>query len=157
MCRGCLPTCVRLLDKGVVCPTDCASCDSNHEDLKHVFFYCPFVVQVWNRTGLWGSIQHAISTTNSVTDAIFLLLQQLSVDLSQRLATVFWSMWKHWNLLVWDKVTETNAAVVKRARNMVVDWQLANTPVVLPSTVNLQLSTDLAEGASTSTSSVGHA
>ena len=52
MCRGCLPTRARLLDKGVTCPTNCASCDSTHEDLLHVFFACPFALQVWNRTGL---------------------------------------------------------------------------------------------------------
>jgi len=46
MCRDCLPTRVRLLDKGVQCPTQCVSCDSNHEDLAHIFFKCPFVVQV---------------------------------------------------------------------------------------------------------------
>jgi len=77
-----IPTRVRLLDKGVVCPIDCASCDSNHEDLKHVFFDCPFVVHVWNITGLWGSIQHALSSTVSVMDAIFSLLEQLSVELA---------------------------------------------------------------------------
>ena len=38
MCRGCLPTRVQLLDKGVQCPTQCVSCDSNHEDLAHIFF-----------------------------------------------------------------------------------------------------------------------
>jgi len=95
MCRGCLQTRVRLLDKGVVCSTDCASCDSNHEDLKHVFFYCPFVVQGWNITGLWGFVQHALSSIVSVTNAIFSLLEQLSVELAQRMATVFWSIWKH--------------------------------------------------------------
>lgn len=52
ICRGCLPTRIRLLDKGVVCPPNCASCDSNNEDLLHVFFTCPFAVQVWHRTSL---------------------------------------------------------------------------------------------------------
>jgi len=127
ICRGYLPTRVRLLDKGVNCPTNCASCDSAHEDLAHVFFVCPFATQVWNRTGLWGSIHHALSTTSSATDAIFSLLQVLSVDLLQRFATVLWSIWKHRNLKVWDDVTETSALVVERARTMVVDWELANT------------------------------
>jgi len=56
MCRGCLPMRIRLLDKGVVCPTNCVSCDSDHENLLHVFFECPFSIQAWNRTGLWGSV-----------------------------------------------------------------------------------------------------
>ena len=52
MCRGCLPTRVRLLDKGVQCPTPCVSCDSNHEDLAHIFFECPFAVRVWSMVGM---------------------------------------------------------------------------------------------------------
>jgi len=102
MCRGCLPTRVRLLDKGVTYPTNCASCDSTHEDLLHVFFACPFALKVWNRTGLLGSVQHAVSTTNSATEAIFYLLANLSADLTQRLTFVIWSIWKHRNLRVWN-------------------------------------------------------
>ena len=105
MYRGCLPTRVRLLDKGVVCPTTCVSCESSHEDLLHVFFECPFTIQVWNTTGLWGSIQHTLSQTASPTEAIFYLLENLSVELSQRMSTVMWSIWKHRNLRVWDNVT----------------------------------------------------
>jgi len=48
----------------------------------HVFFYCPFAIQVWNRTDLWGFIQHAISITGSATYTIFSLLEQLSVELA---------------------------------------------------------------------------
>jgi len=121
ICRGCLPTRVRLLDKGVTCPTNCASCDLGYEDFAHVFFACLFAIQVWSTTGLWGSIQHSLSTTASATNAIFSLLQNLSADLSQQLATVIWSIWKHRNLRVWDDVTETSALVVERARNMILD------------------------------------
>jgi len=138
MCRGCLPTRVCLLDKGVVCPTNCASCDFTHEDLLHVFFDCPFAIQVWNRTGLWGSVHHALSHTASAPDAIFSLLENLSTELSQRLSTVLWSLWKHRNIRVWENVTETSVVVVERARNMVTDWQLANTPDVRASTPHLQ-------------------
>ena len=133
MCRGCLPTRVRLLDKGVTCPTNCARCASNHEDLMHLFFACPFALHVLNITELWGSVQHALSTTASASEAIFYLLETLSVELTQRLSSVLWSLWKHRNLQVWDDATETSATVVDRARNMVTDWQLANAPDVLAS------------------------
>jgi hypothetical protein len=88
---------------------------------------------VWNRTGLWGSIQHALSHNASATEAIFSLFENLSAELSQRLSTLIWSLWKHRNLRVWDNVTETSAVVVERARNMVTDWQLANAPAILAS------------------------
>ena len=111
-----------------------AYCDSTHEDLLHVFFDCPFAIQEWNRTGLWGSVQHTLSHTASSTDAIFSLLENLSAELSQRLSTVISSLWKHCNLRVWDDVTETSAMVVERARNMVTNWQLTNASAVLAST-----------------------
>ena len=130
-----------ILDKGVTCPTDCASYDSTHEDLLHVFFACPIALQVWNRTGLWGSVQHAISTTNSATEAIFYLLANLSAKLTQRLTFVIWSIWKHRNLRVWNDETETSAKVVERAINMVEDWKMANTPGVLASNSNHQQAT----------------
>jgi len=44
ICRGCLPTRIRLLDKGVTCLTNCASCASDYEDFTHVFFSCPFAI-----------------------------------------------------------------------------------------------------------------
>lgn len=59
MCRGCLPTRVRLQDKGVSCPTNCASCDSDYEDLNHLLFECPFSIQVWNAAGVWNDVQQA--------------------------------------------------------------------------------------------------
>lgn len=45
MCRGCLPTQVRLQGKCFQCPTNCVSCDSFDEDLTRMFFTCPFAMQ----------------------------------------------------------------------------------------------------------------
>ena len=130
MCRGCLPTRVRLLDKGVQGPTQCVSCDSNHEDLNHIFFECPSAVQVWNMAGLWQSIRQAMAASPSVIDSIFSLLQSLSVTQSQRLAALFWSIWKRRNNSVWEDVTDNCATVVERARSMTEEWKIANIPVV---------------------------
>jgi len=138
MCRGCLLTQVRLLDKGVTCSTNCASCDSTHEDLLHVFFACPFALQVWNKTGLWGSMQHAISTTDSATEAILYMLANLSTELTQRLTSVIWNIWKHHNLRVWNDETVSSTKVVEKAINMVEDWKMANIPAVLASNSNHQ-------------------
>jgi len=91
-------------------------------------------------------VQHALSNTASTTDAIFLLLEHLYVELSQHLSTVIWSIWKHRNLIIGDDVIETSAVVVERARNMVADWQLANAPDVLASTSTHQPTTTLGMG-----------
>ena len=71
MCRGCFPTRVCLQDKGVQCPTDSVSCNSNYEYLAHNAFECPFAVQVWKMAGLWNEANHAVIITNSAIDAIF--------------------------------------------------------------------------------------
>jgi len=86
MCRGCLPTRVRLQDKGVQYPTNCVSCDGLHKDLAHICFECPFTVQVWRRTGLWNAVHKAFLERNLVVDAIFELLHQLSQEFGQRFA-----------------------------------------------------------------------
>jgi len=57
---------------------------------------------------------------------LFLLLETLSVKLNQRLVSLFWSIWKHHNLRVWDNVTEVRVVVVERANNLVSDIQFDN-------------------------------
>jgi hypothetical protein len=77
VCRGVLPTRMRLLDKGVQCPTNCVSCNSTHEDLWHLCFDCPFAIQVWGMTDLWHAIQSAISQVNTAAEVVFHLLRTL--------------------------------------------------------------------------------
>jgi hypothetical protein len=105
MCRGCLPTRVRLQDKGVQCPTSCVSCGGLHEDLSHICFECPFTVQVWRKIGLWNVVHEVFLEKNSAVDAIFELLHQFSQELGQRFAAVLWSLWKHRNLKLWQEAT----------------------------------------------------
>jgi len=69
-----------------------------------------------------------VTSSPSAIEAIFALLQSLSVTLSQRLAAIFWSLWKHMNIKVWEDITETCATVMERARSLSDDWQLANGP-----------------------------
>ena len=74
MCHGCLPTRVRLQDKGVHCPLDCLTCEGPLKDMQHVFFDCTFALQVWIRVGLWSEVQHACTHASSAAVSIFLLL-----------------------------------------------------------------------------------
>jgi len=71
-----------------------------------------------------------VTSSPSAIEVIFALLQSLSNTLSQRMAVIFWSLWKHRNIKVWDDITETCAAVVKRARSLIDNWQLVNGPAV---------------------------
>jgi len=67
-----------------------------------------------------------VALSPSAIETIFSLLQSQSATLSKRLAALFWSIWKHRNIKVWEDVTETCALVVGRARLLVEDWKLAN-------------------------------
>jgi len=75
---------VRLQGKCVQCPTNCVSCDSSNEDLAHMFFTCPLAMQVWTTTGLWNDIQQEVTDTSTSSEAIFLWLQCLTLDLTSR-------------------------------------------------------------------------
>jgi len=89
MCRDYLSTHIRLQDKGVQCSTNCVSCNSNHEDLTHIIFECPFAMQVWQMTGIWSEVNYVFLVTNSGIDVIFSLLQNLSHEHAQRLEVIF--------------------------------------------------------------------
>ena len=126
MCRGVLPTRVRLHDKGVHCPTDYVNCNSGQEDFAHLFFTFPFAIQVWTRAGLWTDIDFSVATIHTAEEAIFSLLQNLSTVQAKQLVMLLWSLWKCRNLKVWEDVTESCAAVIERAKVMLDDWEFAN-------------------------------
>lgn len=106
VCRNCLPTRMRLITKGVNCPTSCAICDICDEDAKHLFFECCKSVVCWQQVGLWHTIQQVRLPTSSCADMIFTLLKHLDIPQQQLFAVILWSLWKHRNNKVWNNVTE---------------------------------------------------
>jgi len=128
MCRGCLPTRVRLQDKGVSCSTNCGSCGSDYEDLNHLLFECRFAIHVWNFSGVWSDVQHVAISTDFAVNSIFHMLQNLPPNIQQQIAAICWSLWKHRNLKIWENVTKSSAQLVERVRHLIEDWQEANLP-----------------------------
>ncbi|GAU48815.1 hypothetical protein TSUD_99870 [Trifolium subterraneum] len=47
LCRGCLPTCYRLLERRVECNLNCPVCDDEIEDEIHIFFRCAVARDSW--------------------------------------------------------------------------------------------------------------
>jgi len=95
-----------LQDKGVSCPTNCASCSHAYEDLNHLLFECPFAIQVCNSAGIWYDVQNAAMNSDSAVNTIFYLLQNSTMHVQQRFAATCWSLWKHRNLKIWEDVTK---------------------------------------------------
>jgi hypothetical protein len=54
------------------------SCESTHEDMAHLFFACPFAIQVWNLSGLWIDVSAANLSANSDIGTVFTLLDTLT-------------------------------------------------------------------------------
>ena len=107
-------------------PTRCVSCNSDHEDLNHIFFECSFAIQVWLSAGIWYEVQNAVVQSNSAVEAIFYLLQHLSTTHQQRFSALCWSLWKHRNLKVWENTNEVSVVVVDRAWTLIADWENVN-------------------------------
>jgi len=102
------------------------NCGSGQEDFAHLFFACPFAIQVWTRAGLWTDIDFAVATAHTAEEAIFSLLQDLSTMREKHMVMLLWSLWKRRNLKIWEDITESCAAVIERAKVLLDDWEFAN-------------------------------
>ncbi|GAU19619.1 hypothetical protein TSUD_383140, partial [Trifolium subterraneum] len=51
LCRGCLPTRSRLLERRVKCTLNCPVCDEEIEDELHIFFRCAVARDSWSAAG----------------------------------------------------------------------------------------------------------
>lgn len=70
---------------------------------------------------LWDDVNHDVLTSDLAVNAIFSLLQTLTHEYVQRMTAIFWSLWKHRNLMIWKDENEMCANVVDRARHLVDD------------------------------------
>lgn len=113
-------------DKGVSCPTNCASCSYDYEDLNHLLFEFPLAIQVWNSAGIWQDVQNAAMNSDYAVNTIFYLLQNSPMNIQPCFSAIYFSFWKHRNLKIWEDVAETSVQVVDRARHLLDFWQEAN-------------------------------
>ncbi|GAU38127.1 hypothetical protein TSUD_318140 [Trifolium subterraneum] len=123
LCRNCIPTRTRLLQKGVNCPCNCVLCDDETEDSLHVFMFCDTVKQAWYNTGLWPIIQQRLTGDNNMAELVFSILQVLASEQMSIFVTVLWSMWQSRNNKLWRNQTETASAVYDRACTVLTEWQ----------------------------------
>ncbi|WJX13206.1 hypothetical protein P8452_03622 [Trifolium repens] len=133
ICRRCLPTRVRLRDKGVDCVQVCALCNIDNEDSEHVFFKCPSSQNVWNMAGFLQVVTNAINNSTNIQSIMFQILQQLSKDDTAVFACTLWSIWKQRNNKIWNNVIDAQNFVFSRAVNMLQEWKavrdIASKPV----------------------------
>lgn len=71
VCRNCLTTRMRLRDKGVNCPWNCALCDSNDEDSLNLFFKCPNSCNIWSMCSFHSAIDNTITQEQATPHIVF--------------------------------------------------------------------------------------
>jgi hypothetical protein len=97
ICRRCIPTRVRLRDRGVNCSIDCVLCNGHDEDNKHLLFTCPSSLNIWSMSTIFPVVYAAISNASDATALIFQLLHCLTTKESSTFACILWSIWKQRN------------------------------------------------------------
>ncbi|CAJ2667228.1 unnamed protein product, partial [Trifolium pratense] len=71
LCRGCLPTRVRLRQRYVECELSCPVCNVEVEDDTHVFFECAATRECWAVAGLSQLLHNASYQHGTVADRVF--------------------------------------------------------------------------------------
>jgi hypothetical protein len=92
VCRNCLPTRARLLDKGVHCPSLCALCDEIYEDTIHILFDYHKARNVCRESCLLSKVDLAMQNNNTAAEIIFALLQDLPQDQAHIFCMILWSL-----------------------------------------------------------------
>ncbi|XP_058752178.1 uncharacterized protein LOC131625327 [Vicia villosa] len=125
LCRDCVPTRRRLLDKGVNCPSNCVSCRDGEENSFHLFILCSKSIECWKRVGLWPLLQRISSNGELFASVIFSFLQVSNQDHKAIFSVTLWSIWKGRNNQVWNQVEESPTLICQRDNQLLTDWKEA--------------------------------
>ncbi|CAJ2643989.1 unnamed protein product [Trifolium pratense] len=125
LCRNCIPTRTRLLQKGVNCPGECVLCATEIEDSIHIILSCEVARQVWQKSGFLNTIQQHLTVNNNIADLVFSILQVLTAEQCSLFSTVLWSLWQSRNNKLWRSQVETASVVFDRACTVLTNWQTA--------------------------------
>lgn len=125
-CKNCLPTRVRLRDKGVECPTICEMCQGELETTWHALLSCTWSRQCWERVELWGVINSCMDREDSFCGMFFEVARRLNKDDFIKFAMVLWSLWISRKEKVWNSLCDTPSQIANRAKTAWDEWHLAN-------------------------------
>jgi hypothetical protein len=122
VCKGCLPTRIRLQEKHVPCPLLCPLCNQEEEDDWHAIFNCEANRKVWISAGLEDIVLprcQQVSNAHAVIHAICSNEDKMKAGL---FATVVWILWKNRNNRVWNDVAEPGRSLGFKAKQCWDEW-----------------------------------
>ncbi|PNY13385.1 ribonuclease H [Trifolium pratense] len=122
ICRDCLPTHVRLLQRHVDCVPNCPMCNDGAEDDFHVFFTCPQVVDCWTAAGLYDVIYNRLSSFNNVAELLLNICNHEDENTAGRVAMLIWCIWQNRNDMIWNNHSNTALQVGQQAFHAWQQW-----------------------------------
>jgi ribonuclease HI len=106
ICKGCLPTRIRLQQRHVQCPVSYPLCDSEEEDDWHVLFGCESSRLAWHGAGLYNMIATYIQQDNSAKEIIMKLCRFSDRKDAGKAAMLIWILWNNRNNWLWNQEKE---------------------------------------------------
>ncbi|GAU48559.1 hypothetical protein TSUD_182070 [Trifolium subterraneum] len=102
LCRGCLPTRVRLTQRYVDCELNCPVCDDEVEDAIHMFFGCVATRECWMAAGLSQLLENLSYQDGTVEKRVFKMCRNEDNAMIGRVASLFWCIWHNRNDKIWN-------------------------------------------------------
>ncbi|PNX57741.1 pentatricopeptide repeat-containing protein, partial [Trifolium pratense] len=122
ICRGCLPTRVRLQEKCVSCSLSCPLCDHGNEDDWHVLFSCNYSIQAIQYAGLEHIVLSRMQQFCSVQAVIHDICSVEDNDTAGTFAMLVWVLWNNRNNSVWNSSKEPGQSLGFKTRQLWNDW-----------------------------------
>ncbi|GAU11220.1 hypothetical protein TSUD_342100 [Trifolium subterraneum] len=133
LCRGCLPTRSRLLERQVECTLNCPVCDEEVEDELHIFFRCAVARDSWSAVGLSSVLHNATYQQTNAMDRIFAICSNESSDTVGRVAMLLWCIWHNLHKLQSNNVSGTTEADLVKWEKPALDRVKCNVDVAFVS------------------------
>ncbi|GAU50953.1 hypothetical protein TSUD_411410 [Trifolium subterraneum] len=122
LCRGCLPTRSRLLERRVECTLNCPVCDAEIEDELHIFFRCAVARDSWSAAGLSSVLHNATYQQTNAMDCIFAVCGNESSDTVGGVAMLLWCIWQNRNDKLWNDNVQMSRQIGIHAFDAWNDW-----------------------------------
>ena len=120
--RGCIPTCVKLVQRQVSCTNLCPWCGLEAETDWHAFIGCTRAKESWSSAGLSELLLPRQHHFNTLQELVFNICSRESADAAGRVAVLLWQIWSAINDVVWNDTRETSITIGELAVNGWQQW-----------------------------------
>jgi hypothetical protein len=123
ICRGCLPSRVKLQEKHVPCQISCPLCDNAFEDDCHAILTCISSVQARQAAGLESLLLHRIQQASTLQDFILDVCTFETKEVAGLFAMLTWVLWQNRNNKIWHESHKTGRNLGLKARYLWEEWR----------------------------------